>query len=111
MDHRLTTTALTIPGHRVVSNLGVVRGVTVRARWIGSQITASFRTLAGGQIPEYIELCEQTRAEAFAWMVQHAEQMGANAIIAMKYDATDLGNNMTEVLAYGTAVIVEPDNA
>ena len=109
MDHRLTTTALTIPGYRVTRTLGVVRGVTVRARWIGSQITASLRTLGGGQIPEYIELCEQTRAEAFAWMVQHAEQMGANAIIAMKYDATDLGNNMTEVLAYGTAAVVEPD--
>ena len=110
MDYRMTTTALTIPGYRVVHNLGVVRGVTVRARWIGSQITASLRTLGGGQIPEYIELCEQTRAEAFQWMAQHADQMGANAIIAIKYDATDLGNNMTEVLAYGTAVIVEPES-
>ena len=109
LDHRLTTTALTIPGYRVIRTLGVVRGVTVRARWIGSQITASLRTLGGGQIPEYIELCEQTRAEAFAWMVQHAEQMGANAVIAVKYDATDLGNNMTEVLAYGTAAVVEPE--
>lgn len=109
MDHRLTTTALTIPGYRVTRTLGVVRGVTVRARWIGSQIAASLRTLGGGQIPEYIELCEQTRAEAFAWMVQHAEQMGANAVIAVKYDATDLGNNMTEVLAYGTAAVVEPE--
>ena len=109
MDYRLTTTALTIPGYRVAHNLGVVRGVTVRARWIGSQITASLRTLGGGQIPEYIKLCEQTRAEAFDWMAQHADQMGANAIIAIKYDATDMGNNMTEVLAYGTAVIVEPE--
>ena len=109
MDHRLTSTGLTIPGYRVVHTLGVVRGVTVRARWIGSQITASLRTLGGGQIPEYIELCEQTRAEAFSWMVQHAEQMGANAVIAVRYDATDLGNNMTEVLAYGTAAVVEPD--
>ena len=109
MDHRLTTTALTIPGYRVVHTLGVVRGVTVRARWIGSQITASLRTLGGGQIPEYIELCEQARAEAFAWMVQHADEMGANAILAVKYDATDLGNNMTEVLAYGTAAIVEQE--
>jgi uncharacterized protein YbjQ (UPF0145 family) len=109
MDHRLTTTGLTFPGYRVVHTLGVVRGVTVRARWIGSQITASIRTLGGGQIPEYIELCEQARAEAFSWMVQHAEQVGANAVLAVRYDATDLGNNMTEVLAYGTAAIVEPD--
>jgi uncharacterized protein YbjQ (UPF0145 family) len=109
MDHRMTTTTLTIPGFRIVRTLGVVRGVTVRARWIGSQITASLRTLGGGQIPEYIKLCEETRNEAFVWMVQHAEQMGANAVIAVKYDATELGANMTEVLAYGTAAVVEPE--
>jgi uncharacterized protein YbjQ (UPF0145 family) len=109
MDHRMTSTCLTIPGFRVVRTLGVVRGVTVRARWIGSQMAASLRTLGGGRIPEYITLCEQTRAEAFEWMVQHAEQMGANAVLAIRYDATELGNNMTEVLAYGTAAIVEPD--
>ena len=109
MDYRMTTTALTIPGFRVVHNLGVVRGVTVRARWIGSQIAAGLRTLGGGQIPEYIKLCEQTRAEAFDWMCQHADQMGANAIIAIMYDATEISQNMTEVLAYGTAVIVEPE--
>ena len=109
MDHRLTTTCLTLPGFRIVRTLGVVRGVTVRARWIGSQFTASLRTLGGGRIPEYIELCEQARAEAFAGMVQHAQEMGANAIIGIRYDATDLGNNMTEVLAYGTAAVVEPD--
>ena len=109
MEYRMTTTCLTIPGYRVVETLCVVRGVTVRARWIGSQVAASLRTLGGGRIPEYIELCEQTRAEAFAWMVQHAEQMGANAVLGVKYDATDLGSNMTEVLAYGTAAIVEPD--
>ncbi len=97
MEHRMTTTCLTLPGYRVVQTLGVVRGVTVRARWIGSQVAASIRTLGGGRIPEYIELCEQTRAEAFAWMVQHAEQMGANAVLSVRYDATDLGNNMTEV--------------
>jgi uncharacterized protein YbjQ (UPF0145 family) len=109
MEHRMTTTCLTLPGYRVVHTLGVVRGVTVRARWIGSQVAASIRTLGGGRIPEYIELCEQTRAEAFAWMVQHAEQMGANAVLSVRYDATDLGNNMTEVLAYGTAAVVEPE--
>jgi uncharacterized protein YbjQ (UPF0145 family) len=111
MDHRMTTTCLAIPGYRVVQTLGVVRGVTVRARWIGSQVAASLRTLGGGRIPEYIELCEQTRAEAFAWMVQHAEAMGANAVLGVKYDATDLGNNMTEVLCYGTAAVLEPERA
>ncbi|HEY5529705.1 MAG TPA: heavy metal-binding domain-containing protein [Thermoleophilia bacterium] len=109
MDYRMTTTCLTLPGHRVVNNLGVVRGVTVRSRWIGSQIAAGLRTLGGGRITEYVELCEQTRAEAFDFMVQHADQMGANAILAVKYDATDLGNNMTEVLAYGTAVVVQAE--
>lgn len=107
MDHRMTTTCFSLPGFRVVYNLGVVRGVTVRARWIGSQVTAAIRTLGGGQIYEYIELCEQTRAEAFEYMLQHADALGANAILGVKYDATDLGNNMTEVLAYGTAVVVE----
>jgi uncharacterized protein YbjQ (UPF0145 family) len=111
MDHRLTTTALTLPGYRIVANLGVVRGVTVRARWIGSQVVANLRTIAGGRITEYVQLCEQTRAEAFDFMLQHADAMGANAIIAVKYDATDLGNNMTEVLAYGTAVVIEPQTA
>jgi uncharacterized protein YbjQ (UPF0145 family) len=109
VDYRMTTTCLTLPGHRVVHNLGVVRGVTVRSRWIGSQITASLRTLGGGRITEYVELCEQTRAEAFDFMAQHADQMGANAILGVKYDATDLGNNMTEVLAYGTAVVVQAE--
>jgi len=109
MDYRMTTTCLTLPGYHVLHNLGVVRGVTVRSRWIGSQISASLRTLGGGRITEYVELCEQTRAEAFDFMAQHADQMGANAILAVKYDATDLGNNMTEVLAYGTAVVVQPE--
>jgi uncharacterized protein YbjQ (UPF0145 family) len=107
MDHQWTTTCFTLPGYRVARTLGVVRGVTVRARWIGSQISASLRTLGGGRITEYVELCEQTRAEAFDFMVQHAEEIGANAIVGVRYDATDLGNNMTEVLAYGTAVVIE----
>ena len=109
MDNSLTTTTFALPGQKVVRNLGVVRGVTVRARWIGSQIAASLRTLGGGQITEYMELCEQTRAEAFDLMMQHAEKIGANGIIGIRYDATDLGSNMTEVLAYGTAVVVQPE--
>ena len=107
MDVQWTTTTFTFPGYRVVRSLGVVRGVTVRARWIGSQISASLRTIGGGRITEYVELCEQTRAEAFDFMVQHAEAMGANAIVGIRYDATELGQNMTEVLAYGTAVVIE----
>jgi uncharacterized protein YbjQ (UPF0145 family) len=109
MDNNLTSTTFELPGQKVVRNLGVVRGVTVRSLWIGSQIAASLRTLGGGQITEYMELCEQTRAEAFDLMVQHAEKMGANGIVGVRYDATDLGNNMTEVLAYGTAVVVQPE--
>ncbi len=108
MDPRMITTCLQLPGYRTVHNLGVVRGVTVRSRWIGSQIAASLRTIGGGRIDEYVVLCEQTRAEAFEFMAQHADAMGANAILSVRYDATDLGNNMTEVLAYGTAVMVEP---
>jgi uncharacterized protein YbjQ (UPF0145 family) len=108
MEHFMTTTAFEIPGYRIKQNLGVVRGVTVRSRGIGGQIAASLRTLGGGQIIEYVQLCEQTRAEGFDYMVQHADKMGANAIIGIRYDATELGQNMTEVIAYGTAVIAEP---
>ncbi|MBM4458947.1 MAG: heavy metal-binding domain-containing protein [Chloroflexi bacterium] len=107
MDMKMTTTAFEIPGQRIVRNLGVVRGVTVRSRGLVGQLAASLRTIAGGKIHEYVSLCEQTRAEAFELMLQHAQEQGANAIIGVRYDATELGENMTEVLAYGTAVIVE----
>ena len=107
MENQWTTTCFTLPGYRVARSLGVVRGVTVRARGLGGQISASLRTIGGGRITEYVELCEQTRGEAFDFMVQHAEAMGANAIVGVRYDATELGNNMTEVLAYGTAVVIE----
>ncbi len=109
MDNHMTTTAFTLPGYRVARNLGVVRGVTVRSRGLGGQISAALRTIGGGVIHEYVQLCEQTRAESFDLMVQHADSTGANAIVGIRYDATELGNNMTEVLAYGTAVIVEPE--
>ncbi|MCL5257098.1 MAG: heavy metal-binding domain-containing protein [Chloroflexi bacterium] len=109
MDSKMTTTTFDILGHKVVRSLGVVRGVTVRSRGLGGQVMAQLRTLGGGQIYEYVQLCEQSRAEAFDYMMQHADKIGANAVIGVRYDATDLGNNMTEVLAYGTAVVVEPE--
>jgi uncharacterized protein YbjQ (UPF0145 family) len=109
MDGILTSTTFNVTGYRVVRHLGVVRGVTVRSRGLGGQIAASLRTLAGGKIHEYVSLCEETRGEAFDLMLQHAQEMGANAIIGIRYDATEMAENMTEVLAYGTAVIVEPE--
>lgn len=107
LNPQLTTTGYELPGYRIVRSLGVVRGVTVRARGIGGQITASLRTIVGGKIPEYVTLCEETRQEGFELMMEHAEALGANAIIGIRYDATELAENMTEVLAYGTAVVVE----
>ena len=107
MDHSMTSTTFEIPGYRIVKNLGVVRGVTVRSRGLGGQIAAAVRTIGGGQITEYVQLCEETRAEGFDYMMAHADKMGANAIVGIRYDATELGTNMTEVIAYGTAVIVE----
>jgi uncharacterized protein YbjQ (UPF0145 family) len=105
----LTSTTPAVAGYRVVRHLGVVRGVTVRSRGLGGQLAAGLRALAGGKIHEYVELCEETRAEAFDLMVQHAQELGANAIIGIRYDATEMAESMTEVLAYGTAVIVEPE--
>ncbi len=107
MDHSMTTTGFELPGYRIARNLGVARGVTVRARGIGGQIAAGLRTIMGGKIHEYVALCEEARGEAFDLMLEHAAKMGANAVIGIRYDATELGENMTEVLVYGTAVIVE----
>jgi uncharacterized protein YbjQ (UPF0145 family) len=104
----MITTTNDLEGYRVVRYLGVVRGITVRSRGLAGQIAAGLRTLAGGKIHEYVSLCEETRGEAFELMVQHADELGANAILGMRYDATELAENMTEVLAYGTAVRVEP---
>jgi len=103
----MTTTTFDLEGYRVARHLGVVRGITVRSRGLAGQLAATLRTIGGGKIHEYVELCEQAREEAFDLMVQHAEKLGANAIIGVRYDATELAENMTEVLAYGTAVVVE----
>jgi uncharacterized protein YbjQ (UPF0145 family) len=103
----MITTAFEIDGYRVVRNLGIVRGITVRSRSIVGTIGASLQTLVGGNITILTELCEKTRHEAFDIMVQHANQIGANAVIGARYDATEIMQGVTEVLAYGTAVVVE----
>jgi uncharacterized protein YbjQ (UPF0145 family) len=107
MDSKLVTTAFTIDGYKVVKNIGVVRGITVRSRSIVGNIGAGIQTLFGGNISLLQELCEKARYEAFALMMQHANEHGANAIIGMRYDANEVMSGVTEVLAYGTAVVVE----
>lgn len=101
------TTAFELPGHRIVRNLGVVRGITVRSRSVVGNFGASIQQIFGGNITLYTELCEHARAEAWQLMVQHANQVGANAIIGARYDANEIAQGVTEVLAYGTAVVVE----
>jgi uncharacterized protein YbjQ (UPF0145 family) len=107
MDHSMTTTAFTIEGYSIVQNLGLVRGITVRSRSIFGTIGGSLQTLLGGNITLFTELCEKTRAEAFDMMVGHAEELGANAVVGIRYDATELMQGVSEVLCYGTAVAVE----
>jgi uncharacterized protein YbjQ (UPF0145 family) len=105
---QMVTTAFEIPGYRIRQNLGVVRGIVVRSRNIFVNIGASFQTLVGGNITAWSNLCETTRRDAFDIMIQHATELGANAIIGARYDATEVSKGATEVLAYGTAVVVEP---
>ncbi|HEX9005777.1 MAG TPA: YbjQ family protein [Bacteroidota bacterium] len=109
MDHTLVTTAFTLDGYRIVKTLGIVRGITVRSRSIVGNIGAGIQTLFGGNISILQELCEKTRAEAYTFMVQHASELGANAVVGMRYDANDVMAGVTEVLAYGTAVVVEKE--
>ena len=107
MDHALTTTAFTLDGYKIARNLGVVRGIMVRSRSIFGTIGGSLQTLVGGNISLFTSLCEKTRGEAFELMLAHAQQLGANAVVGIRYDATEVMNGVTEVLCYGTAVIVE----
>ncbi len=107
LPHEFVTTALELPGYRVKRNFGVVRGIVVRSRSIVGTIGASLQTMVGGNISLFSKLCEQTRNDAFDLMLQHAEAVGANAVIGMRYDATEIMQGVTEVLAYGTAVEVE----
>ena len=104
----MVTTAMELPGQKIVRNLGVVRGIVVRSRSIVGNIGAALQSLVGGNITLYTELCEKARQDAFALMLQHAAEHGANAIVGMRYDANEVMDGITEVLAYGTAVVVQP---
>ncbi|HEY0862395.1 MAG TPA: YbjQ family protein [Pseudoxanthomonas sp.] len=110
LDEAMVTTALELPGYRIRRNLGVVRGITVRSRSIVGNFLGGLQALFGGNITIYTELCEQARDQTYRDMLQHARQLGANAIIAVRYDATDVMAGLTEVLCYGTAVVVEPQD-
>jgi uncharacterized protein YbjQ (UPF0145 family) len=107
MRHSMTTTAFTLDGYRITRNLGIVRGIVVRSRSIFGTIGGSLQTLFGGNISLFTELCEKTRADAYDMMLAHAQQLGANAVIGLRYDATELMQGVSEVLCYGTAVVVE----
>lgn len=108
LSPHMITTAFTLDNFRIIRNLGVVRGITVRSRSIFGTLGGTFQTIVGGNITAFTKLCEQARAEAFEILIQHASEIGANAIIGMRYDATEVMSGVSEVLAYGTAVIVEP---
>src|SRR5438270_9668688 len=107
MDHSRVTTAFILDGYRITKTLGLVRGITVRSRSIVGNIGAGIQSLFGGNISLYSSLCEKAREEAYELMIQHAQQMGANAVLAMRYDANEIAAGITEVLAYGTAVVIE----
>ena len=110
VSRQMVTTAFDLPNYRVMQNLGVVRGIVVRSRNVFATLGATLQTIVGGNITVWTKLCEQTRNDAFDIMIQHATEIGANAIIGARYDTTELSQGVTEVLAYGTAVIVEPSN-
>ncbi len=107
VDSAMVTTANELPGYRIVKNYGIVRGIIVRSRSIVGNLAAALQTVVGGNITVLTNLCERTREEAFELLLEHAAQHGANAIVALRYDATEVMQGVTEVLAYGTAVQVE----
>ncbi len=107
MQNSMTTTTFTLEGYRVIKNLGLVRGISVRSRSVIGTFGASLQTLFGGNISLFQSLCEKTRSESFRLMLEHAEEMGANAIVGVRYDANEIMQGVTEVLCYGTAVVVE----
>ena len=108
LDPTMVTNALELPGHRIVRNVGVVRGIVVRSRGAGGNFLAGIQTLFGGNISIYSDMCEKARGDAFRLLLRHAAEEGGNAIVAMRYDANEVMAGVTEVLAYGTAVVVEP---
>ncbi|HMD37267.1 MAG TPA: YbjQ family protein [Vicinamibacterales bacterium] len=108
VDPSMITTANELPNYRVTKNLGLVRGIVVRSRSIVGNIGAGLQALIGGNITLYTDLCERAREDAFELLLQHASEHGANAVVAMRYDANEVAAGITEVLAYGTAVVVEP---
>lgn len=110
VSHQMVTTAFELPNYRIVQNLGVVRGIVVRSRNIFATLGATLQTVVGGNITVWTKLCEETRKEAFDILIQHATEVGANAVVGARYDTTEISAGVTEVLAYGTAVIVEPLN-
>jgi uncharacterized protein YbjQ (UPF0145 family) len=107
MDTSLITTSNALEGYKIVKHLGVVRGITVRSRSVVGNLAGGLQSLFGGRLSVYVELCENAREEAYQLLIQHARVMGANAIINMRYDANEVMQGITEVLAYGTAVVVE----
>ena len=111
VSHQMATTAFELPNFRVMQTLGVVRGIVVRSRNMFATLGAAFQTMVGGNITIWTRMCEETRSDAFDIMIQHASEIGANAIIGVRYDTTEISTGVTEVLAYGTAVIVEPTDS
>ena len=107
VEPMMVTTATELPGYRIVRNIGIVRGIIVRSRSILGSLGAGLQTIIGGNITLYTQLCEKTREDAYELMMQHAAEHGANAVITMRYDANEIMQGVTEVLAYGTAVMVE----
>src|SRR5580658_7666972 len=107
MDHRFITTAFDLPGYKIAGTLGLVRGIIVRSRSVVGNLGASIQSIFGGNITIYTDLCEQARREAYEQMAQHAAALGANGIVGVRYDATELMPGITEVLCYGTAVLVQ----
>ena len=108
VDSSMVTTALELPGYRIVRNFGVVRGIIVRSRSVIGNLGAALQTIVGGNVTILTELCEKTRIEAYELLLMHAAEHGANAVVGFRYDATEVMQGVTEVLAYGTAVQVEP---
>jgi uncharacterized protein YbjQ (UPF0145 family) len=108
MQHAMTSSTFSVEGYKITRSMGIVRGITVRSRSVIGTLGASLQTLVGGNISLFTELCEKTRTEAFELMLQHAAQMGANGVVGIRYDATEVMQGVTEVLCYGTAVTLEP---